>query len=225
MVASVFAAVSRTPLPDPPEATASNAEVARRRVVGPGVGVAARCLQARVAERLLDEVGRGPPVERVGRVGVPEEVGRDGVGEPGPPGQPLHDAPQLLPGERTGRPVGVRLPRAEHRPACLGMAVASFALAVGVKDGPGVGREEDAARLAALPEEGDLAGGAPPFERALDAVPPPEPGDLRHAPAGGVEEPEGERVAALNERAAWAASGPRGGRIGDSKHSVDGGLG
>ena len=49
------------------------------------MGIAARRLQTRVTERLLDEVGRSPTVERVARVGVAEEVGGDGVGEPGPP--------------------------------------------------------------------------------------------------------------------------------------------
>ena len=84
--------------------------------------ILARRLETCVAERLLDEVGRGTAVEGVAGVGVAEEVRRDGVGEPGPLRQLLNDAPELLPRERPSRTVGVGLPGPEDRPVRLGVA-------------------------------------------------------------------------------------------------------
>ena len=84
-----------------------------------------------------------------------------------------------------------------------GVTFAHLALAVGVEDGPRVGGQEHAARLAALAEERHLPRRSSSLQRALDAVAPVEPREFRDPPAGGVEEPEREGVAALDERAAW----------------------
>ena len=51
------------------------------------MGIAAGGGQALMAERLLDEVGRGATVEGVGGVGVPKPVRGDAIGGAGAPGR------------------------------------------------------------------------------------------------------------------------------------------
>ena len=84
-------------------------QVARRAVVGPGVGVAAGGGEAGVADGGLHEVDGGAAVERVADMGVAQPVRRDGFRQSGALGGLLDDAVHLRGIERAA------LPRAEHR--------------------------------------------------------------------------------------------------------------
>ena len=85
-------------------------QILPRRVVRPGVGVAAGGGEALVAKRLLNEVGRGAAVEGVRGVGVPEPVRGDVFFDAGVTRGFTHDPPELTAAKR---PVG--LLRAKHR--------------------------------------------------------------------------------------------------------------
>ena len=65
----------------------STSQILPRRVIRPGVCEATGGRQALMAERLLDEVGRGATVEGVGGVGVPKPVRGDAIGGAGAPGR------------------------------------------------------------------------------------------------------------------------------------------
>src|SRR5215212_2266335 len=107
--------------------------------------VAARGGHRGMAERGLHEVDRRAPVEAVARMRMAQPVGRDLGGEPGPLGCGFHDPVHGALVERASALAG-----AEHRSVWL------WAVRDRAQGGPGVGREEYDAGLAALAVDRDL---------------------------------------------------------------------
>ena len=116
------------------------------------MGIATGGGEALVAERLLNEMGRGAAVEGVRGVGMPEPMRGDVFFDARVAGGLADDPPELAAAKRP-----VRLLRAKHRIARRAEARTHFLVVERHEHIPRRGGKENGARLFALTLEGNLA--------------------------------------------------------------------